>query len=155
MLYSEKTNKETKQQILSKGKNLFLFSISLVKIKYFQSCRARISLWFPDILSSPHWDRYDKHWIKLQEMNWNMFSALLALLVLSVCHLILLIVAWLQGWPARQIDQLFSCAPTFTASQFSCPAGSDRIQEGEQVEVDAGEPGTSTLPRALVCFYSP
>lgn len=43
-----------------KRKNLYLFSISTVKIKYFQSCRARTNLWLLDISSYPYWDRYDE-----------------------------------------------------------------------------------------------
>lgn len=149
MLYNEKY--QTLSYYFLK-ENLFLFSVSVVKIKYFQSYRARSCLWL-DTLSYPYWDRYDKEqWIKLQQMSWNIFSALF---VLSICHLIVVIVTWFQGWLARQIDLIFFCASILTACQRPSPAESERMEEGEQVEVDTGGPGTSTLSRDLMCFYSP
>lgn len=85
-------------------------------------------------------------------MNWNIFSALL---VLSICHLSLVIETWFQGWPARQTDLFFFCASVLTACQHLSPAESERMEEGDQVEADTGGLGTSTISNVLRCFYSP
>lgn len=67
----------------------------------------------------------------------------------------MVIATWFQGLPASQIDQFFFCASISTACQHRSPAGSERMEEGEQVKVDTGGPGTSALSSDLMCFYSP
>lgn len=88
-----------------------------------------LSLVFRYILQSLL-DRYNKgHWIKLQEMNCNVFSTLLALLVLSICHLIEVIVTRFQEWPDRPVVLVSSCALTLTATQHHVPGGVRKYPE--------------------------
>lgn len=86
-------------------------------------------------------------------MNCNIFFTLLALLALSICHLIEVIVTQFQEWPDRPVILVSSCAPTLTATQHHAPGGVRKYPGERKVGVGAG--GTFTSSSALMYFYSP